>query len=175
VVKSTFVNVCLLFSCPNWSETRRCCITFAFQLCFGICHYEGLWNPDGTEIEWETSVPGLMLMVWNLLADNIDTIEKKAETLIGASKEADPKLNAEKTKRMLLSCYQNVSEVHEIKIANRSFENVSQIRYLRMTVTNPNLIKEEIKKRVCSGNSWYHSVQNICLPVCRWKLNYTKL
>jgi hypothetical protein len=35
----------------------------------------------------------------------------------------------------------------KIKIANRAFENVSQFKYLSMTVTNQNLIQEEIKKR----------------------------
>jgi hypothetical protein len=27
-----------LFSYPEWSKTRRCSITTAFQLCFRICH-----------------------------------------------------------------------------------------------------------------------------------------
>jgi hypothetical protein len=48
-----------------------------------------------------------------------------------------------------------------IKIANRSFENVSQFKYLGMTVTNQNLIQEEIKSRLNSGNACYHLVQNL--------------
>jgi hypothetical protein len=46
------------------------------------------------------------------------------------------------------------------KIANRSFENVSQFTYLGSTVTNQNLIQEEIKRRLNSGRACYHSVQN---------------
>jgi hypothetical protein len=38
---------------------------------------------------------------------------------------------------------------------------MSQFRYLRTTVTNQNLIQEEIKKRFNSANACFHSVQNL--------------
>jgi hypothetical protein len=38
---------------------------------------------------------------------------------------------------------------------------VAQFRYLEMTITNQNLIQEEIKRRMNSGNACYHSVQNL--------------
>jgi hypothetical protein len=60
----------------------------------------------------------------NLLGDNIDTIKKSTETLIGASKEVGLEINVEKTKYKLLSRHQNVGQNWDIKIANRSFENV---------------------------------------------------
>jgi hypothetical protein len=41
------------------------------------------------------------------------------------------------------------------------FENVPQFRYLGKTVTNQNLIQEEIKRRLNSGNARYRSVQNL--------------
>jgi hypothetical protein len=52
---------------------------------------------------------------------------------------------------MLLSRHQNVGQNWDIKIANRSFGNL----------TNQNLIQEEIMRRLNSGNACYHSVQNL--------------
>jgi hypothetical protein len=99
----------------------------------------------------------------NLLGDNIDTIEKNTETLIDASKEGGLEINVEKTKYVLLSRHQNVGQNRDIKIANRSFENVSQFKYvyLGMIVTNQYLIHEEIKRRMNCGNVCYDSIQNL--------------
>jgi hypothetical protein len=49
----------------------------------------------------------------NLLGDNIDIIKKDTETLIDASKEVGPEINAEKTKYMLLSRRQNAGQNHD--------------------------------------------------------------
>jgi hypothetical protein len=46
---------------------------------------------------------------------------------------------------MLLSRHQNAEQNHDIKIANRSFENVAQVGYLGTTFTDQNLIQEKIK------------------------------
>jgi hypothetical protein len=44
---------------------------------------------------------------------------------------------------------------------NRSSENVAQFEYLGMTVTNQNLIAEEIKRRLDSVNACHNSVQEL--------------
>jgi hypothetical protein len=62
---------------------------------------------------------------------------------------------------MLVSRDQNAGQNREIQIGNISFENLSQFKYLGTTVTNQNLIQEEIKRRLNSGNACYQSVQNL--------------
>jgi ribosomal protein S2 len=97
----------------------------------------------------------------NLLGDNIGAIKKNMGTLIDANKEVDLEVNTEKTKYMLLSRHKNAGQNHDTKIANRSFENVAKLRYLGTTITNQNLIQEEIKRRLNSSNACYRSVQNL--------------
>jgi hypothetical protein len=71
----------------------------------------------------------------NLLGNNIHTIKKSTETLIDANKEVGLEIIVDKTKYMLLSRYQNEDQNQDIKIANRSFENESQSKYLGTTAT----------------------------------------
>jgi hypothetical protein len=65
---------------------------------------------------------------------------------------------------MLLSCHQNAGQNCDIKTANGSFERVTQFKCLGMTVTNQNLIQEEIKRRLNLGNACYCSVQKLLSP-----------
>jgi hypothetical protein len=53
---------------------------------------------------------------------------------------------------MLLSHRQNAGQNQDMKVANRWFENVSQLKCLGTTV---------IKRRLNSGNACYHSVQSL--------------
>jgi hypothetical protein len=93
-----------------------------------------------------------------VLGDDIDTVKKSTETLIDASKEAGLEVNRRKTEHISSpECRQN----YDIKTANKCFENVAQFRYLGTTITNQNLIQEEIKRALNSGNACYHSVQNL--------------
>jgi hypothetical protein len=62
---------------------------------------------------------------------------------------------------MLQYRQQNAGQNQHIRRANRSFENVSQFKCSGTTATNQNLIQEEIKMRLSSGNACCYSVQNI--------------
>jgi hypothetical protein len=56
---------------------------------------------------------------------------------------------------MLLSRHQNTGQNHDLKIAYRCFENVGTAQIYQ------NLVQEEIKWRLNSGNACYQSVQNL--------------
>ena len=59
------------------------------------------------------------------------------------------------TKYMITSRQQNKV------IENLSFETVEKFKYLGVTVTNTNDIREEIKRRINMGNACYYSLEKI--------------
>jgi hypothetical protein len=59
------------------------------------------------------------------LGDSIDAIEKNTETLTEDSREVGLKVSAKNSKYMLLSHHQNARKIHNMKISNRSSENVA--------------------------------------------------
>jgi hypothetical protein len=69
----------------------------------------------------------------NLLRDSINTIKENIEILLEASGDIGLEINAEKTKYMIMSCYQNSGQNQNIRIGNDSFENVAKFKYLGMT------------------------------------------
>jgi hypothetical protein len=64
---------------------------------------------------------------------------------------------------------QNAVQNHNIKIDSKSFERVDEFKYLGTSLTNRNAIHEEIKSRLKSGNSCYHSMQNLLASRLRSK------
>jgi hypothetical protein len=62
---------------------------------------------------------------------------------------------------MLMSRSQKIGQKHSIKIANRSFEDVANFRYLGTTLTGKNCMHKDIKSRLNSGNACYHLIQSV--------------
>jgi hypothetical protein len=82
---------------------------------------------------------------FNLLRDNLNTINKNTKYLIYVSKEISLEINVEKIRYMSMSRYQNAGQNHDAKVPNRSSENVS-VQKLGTTVSNQTLIQEEIER-----------------------------
>jgi hypothetical protein len=99
--------------------------------------------------------------ILQLVGENIDSIKKNTETLLGSSKGVFLEVNLGKTKCMLISRSQKIGQKHSTKIANRSFEDVAKFRSLGTILTDQNCMHEEIKSRLKSGNACYHSVQSL--------------
>jgi len=78
----------------------------------------------------------------NIMGGSTHTIKKNIEALIVASKEIGQEVNAERTKYMVLSQYQNAGRSHKTKIENSCFERVEEFKYLGTTLTNQNSIWE---------------------------------
>ena len=70
-------------------------------------------------------------------------------------------VNSDKTKYMITSRQQNIVQNQNIVIENLSFEKLENFKYLGITVTDTNDIREEIKRRINMGNACYYSTEKI--------------
>jgi hypothetical protein len=97
----------------------------------------------------------------NLLGSRKNTIKENKETLLEASRDGGLKINAEKTKYVIMFHQLNSGQNQNIRIVNELFETVAKFKYLQMTLTNQKDVHDEIKSRLNSGNACYYAVQNI--------------
>jgi hypothetical protein len=77
-----------------------------------------------------------------------------------------------------MSHHQTAGQYHNIKVGNKSLENVVKLKYVGMILTNFDCTQKEIRSRLNSGNACYHGVQdifiscllfNIILPVVLYR------
>jgi len=97
----------------------------------------------------------------HILGGSRHTVKKNAEALVVATKETGLEVNADKTKYVVMSRDQNAGRGHSVKIDNSSTERVEEFKYLGMTLTDQNSMREKIKSRLKLGNACYHLVQNL--------------
>jgi hypothetical protein len=164
IVKSIKVNICLIIFLSQNSLKQADALSpllFNFPLEYTIRKVQE--NQVGLKLNGTHQ-----LLVYadyvNLLGDKINTLKKNTESLTDDSKEVGLEVNAERNKYMcmLLFHHQNTGKNYDIKVANReTLWNVAQFKYLRTTITNQNLIQEEIKRRLNLGHACYHSVENL--------------
>jgi len=69
----------------------------------------------------------------NILGRSVHTRKKGTEALVVASKEIRLKVNADKTKYMVMSQDQNAGRSRNMKIDNSSFEREEQFKHLGKT------------------------------------------
>jgi hypothetical protein len=64
----------------------------------------------------------------NIMDGNINTI-KNTETLLVVTREVCLEVSKDKTKYMVMSCYESAEQSRSLHIANTSFENVAKFKY----------------------------------------------
>jgi hypothetical protein len=84
----------------------------------------------------------MMIMMW-IYWEITQILQRKTQTLIDASKEVGLQVSAEQKPDVNIHSY------------------VAQLEYFVTKVTNQNLIEEEMKRMLNSGNACYNSVQNL--------------
>ena len=94
----------------------------------------------------------------SMLRENLQTIRENTEIFIKASKDNGLEVNSEKTKYMITSRQHNIVQTQNMVNENLSFENVEKFKCLGVTITNTNVIRAEIKRRINIGNACYYSL-----------------
>ena len=76
----------------------------------------------------------------NILRESVHIIKENAEALVVVSEENRLEVDADKSKYMVMSRYQNAGRSHSMKTDNSFFEMVEEFKYIGTTLTNQNSI-----------------------------------
>jgi hypothetical protein len=82
----------------------------------------------------------------NKLGENMSRIKRDTEFLLQASAEAGLEGNTEQTKCTVTYRNENAGQSHNLKTANRSFENAATFKHLGTKETNENCTHAEIPR-----------------------------
>ena len=72
-------------------------------------------------------------------------MKEKPEALLVATKEIGLKVNANKTKYMVMSRDRNAGRGHSVQIDNISIERVEEFKYSGTTLTDQNLFSKKLR------------------------------
>jgi hypothetical protein len=133
-------------------------MVIALQLFCSICHEEGL-KLCGTRhfLVYAIDV--------NLLGEN-KYYKEKYRPVVVASVETGLEVNAEKCLFLIKTI---VRQNDNMKVANKSFVNVTELKYVGPSLTNQNCLHGDIKNRLNSGNACSHSAENLLSSGVRFK------
>jgi hypothetical protein len=96
-----------------------------------------------------------------VMGGSVHAVKKNTGALIAATNEIGLEINADKTKYMVMSRYQNAGRNHNIRTDNGACESLEEFKYLGTTLRNQNSFQEEVKGILKSGNACYYSAQNL--------------
>ena len=81
----------------------------------------------------------------NILGGSIHMVKENAEALVVATKEIGLKVNADKTKYMVMSREQTTGLSYTMKVDNSSIERVEEFRYLGTTSTDQSIFRKKLR------------------------------